>query len=420
MRVLWFTGVQLPAVTGEGLNRAGWQEGLRQALEIYEPEIELVIASFGSEEYSPFTKGNASYHNIYRKPQATDRWARMIRNWSHQSYQEEELDEILRIYKEIDPDIVFIFGTENPFGLMSKEFSSPAVISIQAVINGLVKRLFAGLPARKLLGELFSKNTLVGGGIFHKWWSHSTYAKTERRIYRKNKYFCGRTDWDRNWAKVLNPSARYFHIDRVLRDRFYNEEWDLNTSKQNRLFSLSGNAPFKGAVTLVEALILINSNRQEPVTLHLAGVDADSLVGNTILEMIQNAGQQDHVKLLGRIDPDQIIIEMKQARAFILPSHMDNSPNSLAEAMIMGMPCIASDAGGIPSMIDDGESGLIYPRRDLKAMSQKISQVLDQPLTAQSLGKKAREVALIRHDRKRIAAATMAMYQDVIQSEMNS
>ena len=60
MRVLWFTGVQLPAVTGEGLNRAGWQEGLRKALEDYAPEIEIVIASFGSEAYAPFTAGNAT------------------------------------------------------------------------------------------------------------------------------------------------------------------------------------------------------------------------------------------------------------------------------------------------------------------------------------------------------------------------
>ncbi len=420
MRVLWLTGVQLPAVTGEGLNRAGWQEGLRSALEVHAPELNLVIASFGSEDYVPFTKGNATYHNIYRAPQPTDRWARLFRNWSHRSYQEEDLKEILKVFKEIDPDLVFIFGTENPFGLMSEEFTSPAVISIQAVINGLVGRLFTGLPAMKLFGELFSRNTLVGGGIFHKWWSHSTYARTERRIYRRNKYFCGRTDWDRNWAKLLNPSGRYFHIDRVLRDRFYSEEWEMSSSMPDRLFSLSGNAPFKGAVTLVEALIMINNNRQEPVTLHLAGVDQDSLVGKTILEKVRNADLQDHVKLLGRIGPDQIIREMMEARAFVLPSHMDNSPNSLAEAMIVGMPCIASDAGGIPSMIDDGETGLIYPHRDPKSLSKQINLVLDQPSTAQRLGKKAREVALIRHDPKRIASATMAMYQDVMKSEMKA
>jgi hypothetical protein len=49
MRVLWFTGVQLPALTGQGLTRAGWQEGLRKALETYQPQVELGIAAFGPE-----------------------------------------------------------------------------------------------------------------------------------------------------------------------------------------------------------------------------------------------------------------------------------------------------------------------------------------------------------------------------------
>jgi glycosyltransferase involved in cell wall biosynthesis len=419
MRVLWFTGVQLPAVTGEGLNRAGWQEGLRQALEDHAPGVELAIASFGSKEYSPFTKGNATYHNIYRESPPTNRWQRVKRNWSHRSFQEDELKEILKIYKEVQPDLVFIFGTENPFGLVSPEFDVPAVISIQAVINGLVNRLFTGLPLRVILQEIFSRTTLAGGGIFHKWWSHSLYAGIERKIYQKNDYFCGRTEWDKNWTRVLNPDSRYYHIDRVLREPFYAAEWDINQSLPDRLFSLSGNAPFKGAVTLVESLLVTNLNRQKPVTLHLAGVDPDSLVGETILGKIQQAEMEDQVRLLGRIGPDQIIQEMKHARAFILPSHMDNSPNSLAEAMIIGMPCIGSDAGGIPSMIEDGVSGLIYHHQDLIELSHRISQVLDDPSTAEKLGKKAREVAVIRHDRPRIAAETLDMYRDIIQSEMN-
>ena len=108
MRVLWFTGVQLPAVTGEGLNRAGWQEGLRQALEDYAPEIELQIASFGSVNYPSFKSGNATYHNIYREQPPTERWSRLVRNWSHRTFIKEELDRILDIYYKIKPDLVFI------------------------------------------------------------------------------------------------------------------------------------------------------------------------------------------------------------------------------------------------------------------------------------------------------------------------
>ena len=136
MRVLWFTGVQLPAVTGEGLNRAGWQEGLRRALEIHAPELELAIASFGSEEYAPFKNGNAVYYNIYRQPQPTQRWERLRWNWSHRSFQENELEEILKIYHQIDPDLVFIFGTENPFGLVSPEKQNLRLLNYKKKLRG--------------------------------------------------------------------------------------------------------------------------------------------------------------------------------------------------------------------------------------------------------------------------------------------
>lgn len=158
MRILWYTGVQLPAVTGKGLARAGWQEGLRKALNDYHPEIQLSIASNGSEDYEPFTEENATYYNIYRAPTSESRWKRVFNNWKHLTYDREELDRSLEIVEVVQPDLIFIFGTENPFGLLANRFPVPVAISIQAVINGLVQRVFSGLSFSELTRE-FSIDT---------------------------------------------------------------------------------------------------------------------------------------------------------------------------------------------------------------------------------------------------------------------
>jgi glycosyltransferase involved in cell wall biosynthesis len=417
MHVLWFTGVQLPAVTGAGLNRAGWQEGLRRALYRYSPDLKISIASFGSEHYEPIQAENATYYNIFREGQSKNRWKRTLEYWNHRSYKQEELSRILEIYNLVKPDLVFIFGTENPFGLLTEKFSVPTVISIQAVINGLVENLFYGLTGRLLVREFFSRATIIGQGIFHKWWSHTKYARVERKIYQKNKYFCGRTQWDHNWMTRLNPGARYFHIDRVLRDPFYQEIWELEFSMKNRIFSLCGNAPFKGGITLVRALAHIKKNGNDQIRLRLAGVDPDSTVGIYITEILRQVGLENQVNLLGRLNPDQIIAEMKAARIFVLPSHMDNSPNSLSEAMILGMPCIVSDAGGMPSMVRNGIDGLLYPHTEIQILADKIEQLNNDPALACSLGKLAREITLERHNPSHIVGLTLAMYQEVLSLE---
>ena len=171
MNVLWFTGVQLPAVTGADLNRAGWQEGLRRALYRSSPDIKISIASFGSEPYQPLQVENATYYNIFREGQSGNRWQRMMDNWKHRSFDQEELSRILEIYKLVQPDLVFIFGTENPFGLLAHEFSVPSVISIQAVINGLVQNLFYGFTGRQLIRNFslerrsLDRGSSINGGL---------------------------------------------------------------------------------------------------------------------------------------------------------------------------------------------------------------------------------------------------------------
>jgi len=414
MHVLWLSGVELPAVTGGKLTRAGWQEGLRKALYKSCPDVQLSIASFGSQAYPPFQKENATYYHIPKETAFGDRWQRVWNNWKHSPFTKKDLEQSFSVYQQIKPDLVFIFGTENPFGLIADRINVPVVISIQAVINGLVGSLFQGFSGQELASELFSRRMLTGDGIYHKWWTHKKSARIEREIYKKVHYFCGRTDWDQNWQKRLNPQGRYFHIDRVLREEFYRATWKREPEDGHRIFSLSGNAPFKGGISLVRAVTLLRKRGYDNLQLHLAGVDSDSVVGQKILKLVKDNNLDDQIYLLGRVEPERIIKEMKRSRIFVLPTHLDNSPNSLAEAMILGMPCIASNAGGVPTMLQDGIEGLIYPHQDLSALADRIERLLGDPQLAQRLGQAARLTALARHDPVKIAQKTKNVYQQIL------
>jgi len=416
MKVLWFTGVQLPAVTSEKLSHAGWQEGLRQALDKHYPNIQLGIASFGTNEYQPFKKANATYFNIFREPKQESRLSRIITNWKHYNVNSEELQQCLQVVERFDPDLIYIFGTENPFGLLCDRFSVPSIISIQAVLNGYKERVFSGLPIRDVISEVVSKKCLMGVGVFHKWWRMSQQAEVEKEIFSRCQYYDGRTTWDEQWLEILNPDADYFHIDRVLSDNYYQAEWKSKKAHQGLIYCTSSNAAFKGGISLVRAIIELKKRGRSKIQLRMAGVHPKSRVGLTIRRLINKHHLQKQITMLGRILPSQIINEMKRASLFVLPSHIDNSPNSLAEAMVVGMPCIASDAGGIPSMLEDGMEGLIYPHQDISSLADKVEILLDHPKQALKYGKNARRTALTRHDPEKIADKAVSMYKEVIRS----
>ena len=418
MRILWFTGVQLPALTDKGLVRAAWQEGLRKALEKYHPEVELGIASFGSKDYSPFQQANSLYYNIFRPPhQIKGRTRKIINNWKHYRYDRTEIRRYLEIAKEFNPDAIMLYGSENPFGLACDQFDRPSVLNIQGIVHAIAEHMFDGLGWSEFLEVFFSRNLLRGTGSIHQWWYKKNYVRTEDEVFRLCQNFTGRTAWDRRQTERMHPGARYFHCDEILSEPYYETAWDPDQARENIIYSTSSDALFKGAIILVHAFAELKRRGRRNIKLRIAGVTADSEPGMIIQKIMTENNLNDQVELLGRVPSETIILEMKKAAIFVLPSHIENSSNSLAEAMLMGMPCIASDAGGMTSLVDEGVNGLTYPYSSFTALADRIEQLVETPAEALKLGKAARETALNRHDPEKIAATMVDIYKNVATSQ---
>ena len=78
-------------------------------------------------------------------------------------------------------------------------------------------------------------------------------------------------------------------------------------------------------------------------------------------------------------DPRDIAEHLRLSRIFLIPSLWDGLPNSLLEAMATGLPVVASDAGAIPEVLTDGETGFIVPRSHLHQMAARIEHFLSKP-----------------------------------------
>ena len=173
----------------------------------------------------------------------------------------------------------------------------------------------------------------------------------------------------------------------------------------------------KGVGTLLEAIAILRNGAVPGIRVRIGGSlghPEEDL--RATRHRMRKLGLEDSVALLGELTPREIAAELCRTRVFVLPSHGENSPNTLAEAMLVGTPCVASAVGGVPSLARDGVEALLVQDGDPYALAGAILRILSDDELASELGRRAREVARTRHDSERIVARLMETYR-VITSE---
>ncbi|PYQ30582.1 MAG: N-acetyl-alpha-D-glucosaminyl L-malate synthase BshA [Acidobacteria bacterium] len=101
---------------------------------------------------------------------------------------------------------------------------------------------------------------------------------------------------------------------------------------------------------------------------------------------------------------------------FLLPSETESFGMAALEAMASEVPVIASNAGGLPEVVSDGESGYLVKVGDVNAMAERAIEILRDPAVRKRMGKRAREVALERFDEEKIVPRYREMYERVIRA----
>ena len=95
-------------------------------------------------------------------------------------------------------------------------------------------------------------------------------------------------------------------------------------------------------------------------------------------------------------------------------SHIENSPNSVCEAMLIGMPIVATFAGGTNSILKDGEEGYLVQDGDPYSTAGIIQKMANSFEVCRSLGIKAREKASKRHNPENVAKELLESYHKIM------
>lgn len=413
---MWFTNT--PSLSADYLNNksigGGWIGSLEAELSKI-PSVQLGISFNIDRDIKPFTLNKTKYYPVHitspkgKIKQLVSRWKKPILN-------ENDIQPYLDIIHEFKPDVINIFGTEGVFGLIISKTHIPCLIHLQGnlIISG--RKWFSGLTAVDILRYSGKWRILKGYGTYHNYFINKKTADREKKIFQQCKYFMGRTDWDRRITSVLSPNSTYFHCDEMMRSEFYSHQWVHEKNKTNYIIitTIRDNI-YKGLETIFECKRILNEmNLECKILWKIAGISETDEISYLVERKYKSTFNENCIRLLGPLQEKGLATEMLDADVFIHPSHIDNSPNSVCEAMLLGMPVIATFSGGIPSIIDNKKEGLLVQDGDPYALAGAILELKANLNYANMLGANARVKALKRHNPDSIVKELLNIYSSIM------
>lgn len=429
MKVLWLCNIMLPFIAKslghKIVVKEGWLSGLAGALLAHKEENNITLAiAFPESGDATLIKGEDSL--FYKASASGIAYYTFKEDTVHPENYDVGMEKALKaIVEDFEPDIVHIFGTEYPHTLaMTKVYTHPSriLIGIQGLCSSIADVYMADLPYSVQKKKTF-RDFLKKDGLVEQQEKFVMRGENEKQALAVVGNVTGRTDFDREVTSKLAPQAKYFFMNETLRAEFYNEAWNIDTIERYSIFLSQGNYPIKGLHYVLDILSDIVEVYPE-TKLYVAGdiITANDTLkdkikisgyGKYLLKQIKLHGLEDNIKFVGRLDSDKMCARFLKTHVFVCPSAIENSPNSVGEAMLLGVPVVASDVGGIPNLIDDGRDGYLYSHGKTDQLKDSILRIFKDDKLAMNMSSNARIHARKTHDPKANYERLIDMYNKI-------
>lgn len=397
---------------GGGYNGGGWVASVQKEL-MKTNDITLAIAFCKDGEPQKVIQNGVTYypvpnHTKSKKDKIIDLWKikDVTRDEILWPYYEEKFRNIIEDFK---PDVIHIFGSElyqNLAALVTDGI--PTILHIQGILSECIFNL---LPPSVSKWQYY----MSGKGLKGKYHNYQYLAYWHRSVHREKAilkavpHVIGRTDWDRQTLAVLNPKAEYHYGGEILRDVFYEDKKRVLPSKV--VISTTISAPlYKGYDVILKVANILKNE---------IGMDFEwNVYGNVQPEFMEKHTGLKHenlnVNLKGVATAEQLRDALVNSTLYFHSSYIENSPNSVGEAQLVGIPVVASRVGGTDSMVEHSKTGFLYPVTDPYMAAYYIKRLVENQKENISMGKAAREVALVRHDKQAIVEGLLKIYDDIV------
>jgi len=290
-------------------------------------------------------------------------------------------------------DLLHLHGSELQLPAMTAGLPVPMLLSVQGLVSQYPPFVPHPVSWLKVL------------------WTLAGYY--ERRYLPDIQHFICRTHWDEALVRQLSPGCTVHHNWEVLRPAFYQAVPGVVrlASPRCQVVFMGGTQVMKGFREVLAALDLVRQNID--VKLVIAGQASAAAVQQAIAQARLRHLRPADVECRGPLGAAELVELFSESLCLVHPSYVDNSPNSVCEAQVAGLPVVASDVGGVRSLIEDGATGLLCTLAPA-SIAQQVQRLYHDPGLRQRLATQAAAVARLRHDPATIVARTLAIYRAVL------
>lgn len=437
MRILWLSSaIPEPVCRVLHMQEGTGQSWLNQLAALLDADrsVKLGICS-------PYPKGKELLRTGWGKDSFFYGFQRGVyENYQYDISLEKVFDEVI---KEFQPDIVHIFGTEFPHTLsMVKAFNNPdrTVIHIQGLISVIAQHYDSFLPYKethKATFRDFMRRDNIAGQQ-RKFWLR---GKFERDAIRRVNHVMGRTDWDRACTEQMHPGIKYHYVQEMMRSAFYESDsglpenslrtdagengsiWELKKCEKYSICMSQGSYPIKGLHMALKTLKILK-RKYRNVKLYIAGNDIihrngiqekirESYYGVYIEKKIKEYGLDSQVVFTGPLDAEGMKKRYLKSHVFLSASSIENSPNSVGEAMLLGVPAVSSYVGGVASLIEHGKNGFLYQADAPYMAAYYIGMIFGDDVLAENMSAAEHERAEKLYNREEIMGQLMGAYSEM-------
>lgn len=376
MKVLWIAPIKHPKARG---HPAPWVEQLAKELSEH---VELTIVAL-----SPFVAKDAETYFINN---AKSIFLKALRpKIDVLTFKLFKINK-LRLWlnkNAVNFDIIHIHGNEHQFEVAAKKLQIPKLISIQGIISEIL-------------------NYFTPSGFQLLGWKQAAYY--ELNHYRTVNNFSCRTHWDHSIVEKHNPQAKIYNIWEMIRPEFFVEK---PLEKGNNILFLGGSQKIKGIDIALKTYECIKDKIKGKLL--IGGRTNKAQLYRIIKRNRFDLNLDDDINILGFLDTKDIIWHAQKSFCLLHPTLIDNSPNSVCEAQVMGLPVIASDVGGVSSLIEHGKTGFLTDHNSSFIADQILKLYEDHGLWS-NISIQSRMIARERHNPERIVRETINMYKQII------
>jgi Glycosyltransferase len=391
-----------------------WIEGLYNRLEEL-PDVEVAYC-FPYGEGQNFIHGKIGKLNYYGFHKA-------IKNITKYDISVEL--QIKQALDEFKPDILHIFGTEFPHTLAAvKAFDNRArtVIHIQGLCSICAIHYYADLPDR-IVNHFTIRDLLRRDNIQQardKFHQRGTY---EIEALKNVDHVMGRSDWDKACTTQINSNLHYHVCYETLRKEFYKHNWDIDKCRKYTIFISQAWYPLKGFHYLLQALPEVI--KQFPTAhVYVAGPNICKVktlrdrihitsYGTYLNQLIKQYKLEEHITFTGLLGEREMCNYLLKSHVFVSASTVENLSNSLGEAMILGIPSIASNVGGINNIFTHKEDGYLYQHDAWYMLSYYICELFQNDELAVKFSESAKQHARRTYDANENNRTLLEIYHNI-------